>query len=477
MLIFWRGGVFSYIDRQFEETAIVIRWMNSMIMFGIQKIESDIREGLLSRSKILLLVSVVLIILAALAFFPSLSNDFQRQWDDQWMLLEHHILLNPSMDNWWFYFTHFDRGQYSPLNQLYYLGIYHFSGFDPIAYHMGSLIIHMINCILVFYLVRLLGRQIAGNESQEVEWLAGLVALIFAIHPLQVESVAWISASKILLYATFTLIGLITYVIYFRSRKIVFLVMTILAYILSFMCKEQAIIFPLNIILLDCLFHTFGYRGLSKRVLWEKIPFFALALFFWYWSAQNNLGVLDVSTAYPWHQRLIFGSYCLIIYIIRFLVPVNLLYFYGYPIVTGESLSWFYFSYAFLAIAFLAYLFDLYRSKKYIPFFGLTFFLVNILLVLHIIPMPRYMITADRYMYLSIVGLSVWTIWTVYRLVQWSRNRTWLRLGIAMIALLVVTCFVLYSNSLTRKWANSITIKQEVQDYLAPEIQEINSSE
>ena len=57
-----------------------------MIMFGIQKIESDIREGLLSRSKILLLVSVVLIILAALAFFPSLSNDFQRQWDDQCQL-------------------------------------------------------------------------------------------------------------------------------------------------------------------------------------------------------------------------------------------------------------------------------------------------------------------------------------------------------------------------------------------------------
>src|SRR5690606_34418299 len=187
--------------------------------------------------------------------------------------------------------------------------------------------------------VRLLGRQIAGNESQEVEWLAGLVALIFAIHPFQVESMAWISASKILLYATFTLIGLITYVIYFRSRKIVFLVMTILAYILSFMCKEQAIIFPLNIILLDCLFHTFVYRGLSKRVLWEKIPFFALALFFWYCSAENNQGILGVSMAYPWFDRVIFSSYCLIVYIIRFLVPVKLLYFYGFATVTSESLS------------------------------------------------------------------------------------------------------------------------------------------
>src|SRR5690606_14651497 len=157
--------------------------------------------------------------------------------------------------------------------------------------------------------------------------------------------------------------------------------------------------------------------------------------------------------------------------------PAKLLFYYGFPILAGEDLPWTYYVFVSAAHFVLMYLIDLYRQRKWAPFFGLLFFLVNILLVLHIIPMPRYMITADRYMYLSIVGLSVWTIWTVYRLVQWSRNRTWLRLGIAMIALLVVTCFVLYSNSLTRKWANSITIKQEVQDYLAPEIQEINSSE
>src|SRR5690606_23047789 len=249
-------------------------YINSMIMFGIQKIESDIREGLLSRSRILLLVPVVLIILAALAFFPSLSNDFQRQWDDQWMLLEHHIILHPSLENIWYYFTHFDRGQYYPLNQLYYLGIHSLFGFDPAAFHAGSLIMHLINSILVFILIRQIGRQIVEPEHHfRLHWMAGLVALIFAIHPLQVESVAWISASKILLYATFTLSGLITYVIYIKSRKVVFLILTILAYILSFMCKEQAIILPLNIILLDWLFHTFGYREFSKRVLWEKIPF------------------------------------------------------------------------------------------------------------------------------------------------------------------------------------------------------------
>lgn len=431
----------------------------------------------LFRNKIPRLFPVVLVVLIGIAFYPTLFNDFQRQWDDQWMLLEHHILLNPSLENWWFYFTHFDRGQYYPLNQLYYLGFYHFFGFDPTAYHMGSLIIHMINCILVFYLVRLIGRQIAGNESKKAEWLAGLVALIFAIHPLQVESIAWISASKVLLYTTFSLAGLVTYVVYLRSRKVLYLLWTLLAYIFSFMCKEQAIIFPLNILFLDFLFHSFKLKKITKRVILEKIPFFGMALLFWFWSAQNNLGVLDISTAYPWYQRLVFGSYSLIIYIIRFLLPVNLLYFYGYPIVAGESISLFYLSYVALAILFGLYLIDLYRRRQFIPFFGLTFFLINILLVLHIIPIPRYMITADRYMYLSIVGISIWLVWTVYRLVQWNRNKTWIRLGMAGGIMLVLTCFVLYSNTLTRKWENSITIKQEVRDYLAPVIQEINSTE
>ena len=190
-----------------------------MVMIGNHtRVTVSLGKFKLFRNKIPRLFPVVLVVLIGIAFYPTLFNDFQRQWDDQWMLLEHHILLNPSLENWWFYFTHFDRGQYYPLNQLYYLGFYHFFGFDPTAYHMGSLIIHMINSILVFYLVRLIGRQIAGNESKKAEWLAGLVALIFAIHPLQVESIAWISASKVLLYTAFTLIGLITYMIYIRSR-------------------------------------------------------------------------------------------------------------------------------------------------------------------------------------------------------------------------------------------------------------------
>src|SRR5690606_11061298 len=133
-----------------------MRWINSMIMAGNHIRNIGIRGGIsLSRTRIPWLIPLVLIVLTALAFFPSLSNDFQLQWDDQCIVLDHHILLHPNLDNCWYYFTHFDRGQYYPLNQLYYHGLQSLFGFDPSAFHAGSLIVHVINYVLVFFLIRL----------------------------------------------------------------------------------------------------------------------------------------------------------------------------------------------------------------------------------------------------------------------------------------------------------------------------------
>src|SRR5699024_5292040 len=141
----------------------------------------------------------------------------------------------------------------------------------------------------------------------------------------------------------------------------------------------------------------------------------------------------------PWNQRIVFGSYSMIVYIVRFLLPTNLLFYYGFPILSGEELSLVYYSYVLVAGFFIMYIVDLYRQQKLIPFFGLLFFLINILLVLHILPMPRAMITADRYMYLSTLGLAVWVWWGAYKLIQWmgkfQKHRRGLHLGLLVGAL------------------------------------------
>ena len=379
------------------------------------------------------------------------------------------MLLDQSRENIWYYFTHFDRGQYFPLNQLYYIGIYQLFEFDPAAFHTGSLLLHLINAGLVFGVIWKLFEILSKGVKIGLRmWSTILITVIFAIHPLQVEAVAWISASKVLLYSTFTLAGLLTYVYYKRSGKYLLLILTFLCYVLGLMSKEQAIIFPLNLLLIDFVLHTFHKVRFTRKVILEKLPFFLLALLFWYWSMENNLGVLDVTDAYPSGQRLVFGSYSLVIYLFRFLVPVQLLYFYGFPIVEGESIAPFYYIYVLMAILFVIYLIDLYRHRSFIPFFGLLFFLINILLVLHILPMPRTMITADRYMYVSVIGLAIWAVWGLYRVMQLRAFTNRRRYGLWAGVTLILIGYITYSNVLTRKWENSDTIKQEVREYLQP---------
>src|SRR5690606_643134 len=114
----------------------------------------------------ILLISLLVFVV----FFPSLTNDFQRAWDDQWMVLAHTMITDQSMDNLWYYFTHYDRGQYFPLNQLYYIGIYNLFGLNASAFHAGSLILHLVNVIMVFLflhqLVKLTNRR-TGSPNPE----------------------------------------------------------------------------------------------------------------------------------------------------------------------------------------------------------------------------------------------------------------------------------------------------------------------
>ena len=224
------------------------------------------------------------------------------------------MITDQSMDNLWYYVTHYDRGQYFPLNQLYYIGIYNLFGFNASAFHAGSLILHLVNVILVFLFLHQLGKLTNRRTGSPSTILyISFITIIFALHPLQVESVAWISASKVLLYTTFTLGSLISYVKYKITHRSVFLALTFLGYCLSLMVKEQAIILPLNILWIDWIMSTYRNQSFSGRLSLEKLPFFVLAFLFWYWSAQNDLGVLSAEWAYSWDQRLVFGSYSLIV--------------------------------------------------------------------------------------------------------------------------------------------------------------------
>ena len=163
--------------------------------------------------------------------------------DDQWMVFSHYTERGWTVDNLWHIFTDFYGGQYAPLAFLSYLVLYAGFGYDPFYFHMFSLLLH-IGCVcLVWKLISSLLRVHGGVSEKQILYVNFITTLLFAVHPINVEAVAWISALKVLLYAFFYLLGLLCYLRYIRTSKIFYYVLTIGCFLCSFWGKEQAVTF------------------------------------------------------------------------------------------------------------------------------------------------------------------------------------------------------------------------------------------
>jgi len=421
----------------------------------------------------------ILVLVPIIVFFPTFSNDFQRGWDDNWMLLESPFVLSHQWDYILSNFMDFCDVHYSPVNTLFYILIYELFGFNPVAFHTFFLVLHIVNVVLVYYIVQNIIQTAKPQFSiVRLQRYGFFVALIFAIHPLQVESIAWISASKVVIYTFFMLTAMWCYMQYIKGGKLGWLFAIAILYLLCYGAKEQGIILPLNLVLLDYLygrkyFHhpvnpVNGFKAklkvmltaLKKRLLLEKIPFFLMGLGFWYFSSLYEVGNFVIPNyCHPLYQRLFFSMHCIIEYIFRTIAPVKLFFYYFFPMKVGENLPLFYWSYLILILIIAWFIWFNYRKK--LVLFGFLFFLVNILLVLHLMPMPRNFITADRYMYLSIIGLALIGAWYIDEFFsKYARyQKIFTALGICYILALGAQ-----SYKRTQEWKNSSTMKQNIRE-------------
>lgn len=306
-----------------------------------------------------------------------------------------------------------------------------------------------------------------GYAQKRVMIFAFVTALVFAVHPLQVEAVAWASASKIVMYAFFVVLACCAYLKYTDSGSFLSLSVVMLLYLVAFACKEQAIIFPLNLVVLDYALGRFKKQNMGRgmlfsKVVLEKIPFFAVALLLWYFSYQNNLGGFQ-SPAYPFSQRIFIGAHSFVMYIYRFLAPVKLYYYYFYPMAPGDAVPAAYGIYLLLSL--LVFIFFIYhfRHKNKVLATGFLFFLVNILLVLHVLPMPRGYATADRFMYLGITGCTLSLCWIVQYV--WSKYQKLRGLLLSTITVFLVL-IALHSFFRVARWKDSTALKKEVKELL-----------
>ena len=209
-----------------------------------------------------------ILLLTFLLFYNTLTNNFVNL-DDSGYVKDNPDIKDLSARNIAAIFSSFYNANYHPLTTLSYAIEYNLFALNAKPYHVVNLLIHLLNVFMVFRLVKKI-----SNKPE----VALLVALFFAVHPMHVESVAWISERKDLLYSFFFISGLSTYYDYIHTatNKSKLYIYTILLFLCSLLSKSAAITFPLMLLVFDYYFQ----RGWKKKVLVEKIPFFVLSLVF-----------------------------------------------------------------------------------------------------------------------------------------------------------------------------------------------------
>jgi len=216
-----------------------------------------------------LLIFIVLSI--ALVFSPVFKAGFTN-YDDDVLVTENNLIKSFDAANLKKILFSSYCGLYHPLVLLSYCAEYKISGLNPRIYHVTNLVLHIANSLLVMWMLTAAGAGITA---------AFIVAMLFGLHPLHVESVAWISERKDVLYAAFFLAGLIAWCYYLLElndstgkvnrlpgKQSKFYFLSLLFFLLSLLSKSAAVVFPLVLLLIEFLFR----RRFSMKQMAEKIP-------------------------------------------------------------------------------------------------------------------------------------------------------------------------------------------------------------
>jgi hypothetical protein len=382
---------------------------------------------------------VVIVLWTFITFAPCLKNGFVH-YDDFNSVVENPLVRGLSWQNLGKIFSDEKNfGCIFPLSTFTYAVEYHFFKLKAWIYHFDNLAIHIFNALLVYILIYL----ICGRLS-----MAFMTALFFAINPLSVESVAWISERRDVLFAFFYLWSLIMYV-----RR--FPVFSCFLFVLSLLSKPQAVTLPLAIVAIDFLYA----RSKFKNVLVEKIPYFVIAAAYLLISVYPHLGLMASANNcnYGFIDKIFLSSYALWLYMIKNFIPFQLSCLYPYPEKAGG-----YFPlmvYGAPAIVFgSGYLLLKWVKQDRFVIFGFALFFITIAMPISLIWYRWFM--CDHYMYLPGIGLFFVFVFMVDQVLRNGnftvRKTGYLLLGIYIVVLSTVT------HQYCRVWENDVTLWSRV---------------
>jgi len=357
-----------------------------------------------------------IVALTLLAFWPVGRYPFLTTWDDGVYVTGNGVVkagLSPAGIRW--AFTSFTAANWHPLTWISHMTDVELFGLNAGAHHCANLAIHLAAALLLLAVLARLTGQI---------WRSAAVSLLFAVHPLHVESVVRISTRKDVLAGLFWMLTIAAYLRYVRRPGARRSLLVLLAFSLGLMAKPTVVALPLVLLLLDfwplgrfavCQPGTQGQSALPStsglgRLFLEKVPLFALAAAgsALTWIAQNTYGKTAVSLqVLPLTLRLANGAVSCATYLLDTAVPRRLAFFYPYPL-DGSPLWQVAGALALLAAVSIMVLRE--RSRRPYLLAGWCWYLATLLPVIGIVQVG-VQARADRYTYLPLVGIFVLLVW------------------------------------------------------------------
>jgi tetratricopeptide (TPR) repeat protein len=389
---------------------------------------------------------LTIIAFTVIVYFQSINNGFTH-WDDEKQLTENIDIQELSTENIKKIFSSFYVGMYQPITTLTFAIEYHFAKLNPRVYHFDSLMIHLLNVLLVYVFVHLLFKR---------KKLSIVISALFALHPMQVEAVAWISARSTLLFSSFYLGSLIYYIKYVREKRKLSLIVSILLFIFSLLSKVMAISLPFVLLSIDFI----EKRKFNLKLLIEKIPFFLLSFLFGIIVvySREKAGHIHNFESYSFVDRFFLIIDQLILYVYKGFVPINLSAYYPNPFKLKGWLP----IQVYLAVfpvGFIVYW--LIKSRRVVQrrvYWAVFFFILNLFFVLKFVTVGNQLIT-ERYLYIASIGMYCALLFLVYPIGY--KKPIVQKFGIFIFVLyLLVLSFI--SHQRTFIWKNDMTLFSDV---------------
>lgn len=402
--------------------------------------------------KVLHYIIYTLIIISVLALYnETYKFDFINYDDDDYVTENVFVSNGITLNGLKWAFTSKLHEHWHPLTWISHMIDCHVFGLNPKWHHFVNVALHAASAAILFAIFNTLTGHL---------WKSIAVAVLFAIHPLNIQSVAWIAERKNVLSTFLAFVSVYSYILYAQSKRLSKYILSLLFFILALLSKSMVVTIPAVMLILDCwplgrintASHSekfYSFFNKNKLLILEKIPFFIA-------SASISIAIIlihdvrkesDFFVAKQLSERIldVFSAY--IIYIEKIFFPINLSII--YPNISSTPLLFQLAS--LLVVSAITVIFFIYRKKYTFFLCGWTWYIITLFPVTGIVQTGPQVI-ADRFVYIPSIGIFVILVWGVDYVYNFVKLKFIYRITISILAFCFIS-YITFNN--IKNWKNS----------------------